>query len=262
MHEEYCAIDLETTGVNPFRDAICEIGMVRFTLSGGSVTKSYSTLINPGRAMPREVTAVHGITDDMVADSPREEEVLDTVFDFIGNSPLVIQNPRFDLSFLQIAFKKTGRKLLPETVYDTVSLAKYIYPRLRNHKLETVCRYLKIELSFHRALDDAIGCMKIFVEGCRKLFGSQVCPEVLNEICGFSAQEHLLQKIDSFNPLAPQKKFLIEYRDRDGNSTVREILVHDIYKQGKKIVVYAWCYLRNENRYFNYERIRHIREAL
>jgi len=212
--------------------------------------------------MPPEVTAIHGITDKMVADSPKEGEVLDAVLDFIGNSPLVIQNPRFDLSFLQLAFKREGKKLQPETVYDTVSLARYIYPRLINHKLETVCRHLKIELSFHRALDDAIGCMRIFVEACRKLFGSQIKTEVLSEICGFSTQEHLLQKIGSFNSLACSKRYLIVYKDRDNNLTEREILVHDIFKQGKKIVVYAWCCLRQQERYFNYERIRNIREII
>lgn len=261
MSIEFCAIDLETTGVNPYRDAICEIGMVRFKYNDEKIIKSFSTLINPRRAIPAEVTIIHGITDSMVENSPYIETQMDEILGFIGKRPLVIQNPRFDLSFLQLAFKKIGKKFEPGIVYDTVSLAKFVFPDLKNHKLETVCRYLNYECSFHRALDDAVGCMTVFNRGCSKLFGAKLKKDALFDICGFSCREHLLHRVNIFNMMEVQKRFHIEYKDSNGNVTEREILVQGIFKQGKKTVIHAWCYLRNEERYFNFERMKNIREA-
>jgi DNA polymerase III epsilon subunit family exonuclease len=257
MTQTYCALDLETTGVNPYKDAICEIGIVRFTCS--EIIEKYSTLVNPGRPMPEDVTFVHGITDAMVDKAPTIEGIIDSVLAFIDGYPLVIQNPRFDLSFLQLACKLTGRKLTTGTVYDTVSLAKHAFPELRNHKLETVCRHLSVELSFHRALDDAIGCMNIFVHGLQRISDSYNAGKTLYDLCGFNCEENLLKKVMEYSVLAPGKKFLIEYRDKNGIVTERMILTKEIFKQGKKVVVQAFCYLRNEDRFFNFERIKSIR---
>ena len=71
---EFIAFDLETTGIQPKTDAIVEIGAVRF--EGSEPVGRFSTLINPGRPIPPEASAVNGITDEMVADQPMVENVL------------------------------------------------------------------------------------------------------------------------------------------------------------------------------------------
>ena len=147
--ESIVAIDLETTGLDRERDAITEIGAVRF--SGRRVEAEWSTLINPGRRIPPEISRLTGITDSMVRDAPRMADVLQDLEAFVGDSPILGHNVRFDLGFLQ----KYGLFRHNEPL-DTYDMAAILLPTAGRYNLGALGQNLGILLpASHRALDDA-----------------------------------------------------------------------------------------------------------
>ena len=110
----FCVIDLETTGGSAETCAITEIGAVKFR--GGECIGTFQTLVNPGCAIPPEITILTGITQSMVLPAPRIEAVLPSLLEFIGDAVIVGHNVRFDVSFLQAALERdpaTEHALVP-----------------------------------------------------------------------------------------------------------------------------------------------------
>jgi DNA polymerase-3 subunit epsilon/ATP-dependent DNA helicase DinG len=143
------SIDIETTGLDNARDSIIEIGAVRF--NGHRVEDEWSTLINPNRHIPEAITNLTGIDDGMVRQSPRLADVLDDLAEFVGDSPVLGQNVRFDLGFLQ-----KQRVLLLNDVVDTYEMASVLLPSASRYNLGALGQLLGIPLpASHRALDDA-----------------------------------------------------------------------------------------------------------
>ena len=95
---DYIAFDLETTGLNPLNDCITEIAAYRFV--NGEPYDQYSTLINPGIPIPKNIVEITSITDKMVADAPLIEDTLPDLIKFIGQSPIVGHNLDFDINFI------------------------------------------------------------------------------------------------------------------------------------------------------------------
>ena len=91
---EYIAFDLETTGLNPQKDCITEIAACRFIK--GEIQDQYTTLINPGVKVPKNIVEITGITDDMLSDSPSIKQALPDLIEFLDHSPLVGHNINFD----------------------------------------------------------------------------------------------------------------------------------------------------------------------
>ena len=157
MPRTYVAIDLETTGLDPNRDAIIEVGACRFDLQGNCET--YHTLANPKRTIPYRVQRLTGITDADVADAPPFAEVASQLEAFIGASPVIGQNVAFDLGFLERA------RLYPSgPSYDTQELASMLLPGLLEHNLRGIARHLEIDFPVqHRALEDADAARLVFL---------------------------------------------------------------------------------------------------
>ncbi|HXF86271.1 MAG TPA: helicase C-terminal domain-containing protein [Anaerolineales bacterium] len=154
------AIDIETTGLNEERDAIIEIGAVRF--KGHRVEDEWSSLINPNRHVPEFITALTGIDDAMLRQAPRLRDVAGELTEFVGDAPLVGHNIRFDLGFLQ----KAGLFQFNEVI-DTYELASVLIPTASRYNLGALGRQLGIPLpATHRALDDA----KVTMAVLNKLF--------------------------------------------------------------------------------------------
>ena len=143
------AIDLETTGLDPLKDAIIEIAAVRF--SGTRVEAEWTSLINPARAIPALITQLTGITNDMVRNAPPIKAVIQELADFIGDSPVVGHNVQFDLGFL----RKNGILGLAEPI-DTYELAAVLMPTASRYNLGSLGQILGILIpNSHRAMDDA-----------------------------------------------------------------------------------------------------------
>ncbi|RPH60130.1 MAG: hypothetical protein EHM81_06880, partial [Chloroflexi bacterium] len=143
------AIDIETTGLDANKDVIIEIGAVRF--NGHRVEDEWSTLINPGRHIPENITGLTGIDDAMVRNAPRLADVLEDLEAFVGDAPVLGQNVRFDLGFLQ-----KQRILAYNEVADTYEMASVLLPTASRYNLGALGQLLGIPLpASHRALDDA-----------------------------------------------------------------------------------------------------------
>lgn len=255
---DFCAIDLETTGVNPAFNRIVEIGAVKFRMDG--TMESFHSLVNPCVPMPDNVIRIHGITDSMVSTAPVIDEILDNFNEFIKGSVLVIQNPRFDLSFIDRAFKTHSIQSQPLWALDTVRLAKKYFTGLPNHKLSTLADHLGIDCKKHRALDDAIVCMKVFLEVLKgKGISRDSCLDDIMSLHGECVHPGIstpqIKNREVWKRISIGEKVTIRYRDSDGNITKRNILPKEFISYGRKNYILAHCYLRNSERCFMASRI-------
>jgi DNA polymerase-3 subunit epsilon len=186
---DFIAFDLETTGIQPRTDAVVEIGAVRF--SGGKPGAAFCRLINPGRPIPPEASAVNGITDEMVADQPGIETVLTGLADFCGDLPLVAHNAPFDFKFLLAAVEKHKARAPKGVVLDSCQLARVVFPGMFNYKLGTLVRHFGFPNStFHRAEEDSVYCGLLFARILEAL-----------EQSGQSAEVHALLKLAGQPPM-------------------------------------------------------------
>jgi DNA polymerase-3 subunit epsilon/ATP-dependent DNA helicase DinG len=150
-------IDIETTGLDPQRDTIIEIGAVRF--NGRRIEDEWSTLINPGRVIPPFITGITGITNQMVAHAPPLSAVLSELADFVSDLPIVGHNVRFDLSFL-----RRQRLFAFNDNLDTYEMASVLLPTTSRYNLGALAQTLAIPLpATHRALDDALVTHGVYI---------------------------------------------------------------------------------------------------
>ena len=140
LHEAtFCVLDLETTGGRRDSDMITEIGAVKYR--GGEQLGVFQTLIDPGTAIPPEITVLTGITSVMVSRAPKIEQVLPTLLEFLGGAVIVGHNVGFDLAFLNSALKRSGRNAWNGAKVDTLALARrLVRDEVPNHKLSTLSK--------------------------------------------------------------------------------------------------------------------------
>jgi len=153
------ALDIETTGLDPKKDAIIEIGAAKH--DGKSIVDTWQSLINPGRTIPKMITQLTGITNQDVASAPPVTAVIHEFSDFVGDLPIIGHNISFDLAFLN-----QHTNLAQNAVIDTFELASVLMPAATRYSLVSLVEALGIDVSsHHRALDDAIGslhaCLKL-----------------------------------------------------------------------------------------------------
>ena len=152
----FCIIDLETTGGNRAEDSITEVGAVK--VKGGAFLGTFQTLVNPGRAIPPQITVLTGLSDALVSNAPRIGAVLPSLLEFVGDAVIVGHNVGFDVGFLRAACERHGQPPIGGTVVDTVALARRLLrDEVPNCKLGTLASRLRLDHQpSHRALDDAL----------------------------------------------------------------------------------------------------------
>ncbi|MET0911026.1 MAG: DEDD exonuclease domain-containing protein, partial [Ilumatobacteraceae bacterium] len=152
----FCVLDLETTGGNRNEDQITEVGAVK--VRGGEFLGTFQTLVNPGRAIPPQITVLTGLSDAVVHHAPRIGAVLPSLHEFIGDAVIVGHNIGFDLAFLRHAFERTGRTALTNQHLDTVALARrLVRDEVPDCRLGTLASRFRLDHKpSHRALDDAL----------------------------------------------------------------------------------------------------------
>lgn len=158
----FCVLDLETTGGSTADCFITEIGAVK--VRGGEVLGTFQTLVDPGAAIPASIVLLTGISQSMVIDAPRIEEVLPTFAEFVDSSVIVGHNVRFDLGFLDSAADRLDYRRFSENRWvDTVALARrLVRSEVRNLRLATLAAHFRSPTPpIHRALDDAMATMHV-----------------------------------------------------------------------------------------------------
>ena len=181
----FICFDIETTGLSAARDKITEIGAVK--VENGIITDKFSTFVNPEMPIPQKITQLTGITDEMVKDAPSQSEAVSAFLEFAGDNVLVAHNAPFDTSFIAKACEDMGREY-NYTSIDTVAISRAILTDIKNCKLDTVAKFLRLgEFNHHRATDDAEMLAKIFITLCRRLtddFGITKTNDINTKIAG------------------------------------------------------------------------------
>lgn len=163
----FICFDIETTGLSAARDKITEIGAVK--VENGFITDTFSTFANPEMPIPQKITQLTGITDDMVKDAPSQSEAVGAFLEFAGDNVLVAHNAPFDTSFIAKACEDMGREY-NYTSIDTVAISRAILTDIKNCKLDTVAKFLRLgDFNHHRATDDAEMLARIFINLCQRL---------------------------------------------------------------------------------------------
>lgn len=163
----FICFDIETTGLSAARDKITEIGAVK--VENGIITDTFSTFANPEMPIPQKIIQLTGITDDMVKDAPSQSEAVGAFLEFAGDNVLVAHNAPFDTSFIAKACEDMGREY-NYTSIDTVAISRAILTDIKNCKLDTVAKFLRLgDFNHHRATDDAEMLARIFINLCQRL---------------------------------------------------------------------------------------------
>ncbi|NHZ86287.1 MAG: hypothetical protein GWP19_10455 [Planctomycetia bacterium] len=159
---DFIALDFETTGVDSVNDRIIEVAAIRFT--DGKATAKFVKLVNPGRPILDFITNITNISNEMVKNAPLEEEIVDELIEFIGDSPIVAHNTTFDIAFLRELVDRYARKFIIPDLYDSLPLARTFLYHLPAFNLGVVSEYYGISAEgSHRAEKDTENCGIIFL---------------------------------------------------------------------------------------------------
>jgi DNA polymerase III subunit epsilon len=162
LRQRFVALDLETTGLDPRRDTIVSLAAIPFV--GGVAVQGYVTLVNPGRAIPPQSTAIHGLTDAMVRGAPPLDRVLREAEPVFADAVLVGHNVGFDIAVLTRGRRACRLPPLRNPALDTARLAAGLHPEWGDFSLERIAERLGVEVvARHTAVGDALTAGRIFV---------------------------------------------------------------------------------------------------
>lgn len=151
--ETYVVFDVETTGLSAVYNTIIELAAVK--IKNGEIIDRFESFANPHHPLSATIMNLTGITDDMLKEAPEVEEVLGKFKEWTGDDILVAHNASFDMGFLNVGYKKYGLGRAENPVIDTLELARFLYPDMKNHRLNTLAKKFNIELTqHHRAIYD------------------------------------------------------------------------------------------------------------
>lgn len=147
-------VDVETDGKSHVGGHVIEVAALRY--ESGKLTRSVTSLVNPGGRLPPFITQLTGITDDMVATAPTFDTIADELLEIFSGAVMVAHNARFDYSFLRSEFMRLGMTFAPPMIC-TVKLSRALYPDQRRHRLaDLIERHGLSVTARHRAYDDAV----------------------------------------------------------------------------------------------------------
>lgn len=151
--DTFVVFDVETTGLSAAYDTIIELAAVRIV--NGEVVDTFESFANPHHPLSATTIELTGITDDMVRNAPEVVDMIKKFHEFIGDGIVVAHNASFDIGFLYEAYKKAGIDEMHHPVIDTLELARFLHPEMKNHRLNSLCKKFNIELTqHHRAIYD------------------------------------------------------------------------------------------------------------
>ncbi len=159
MTDSYVCIDLETTGLDPKRDKIIEIGAVR--VARDKIIEEWETFVNPGQKLPGRIVELTGIHDEELIGAKPIAELLPELLNFLGENVLLGHCVLFDFSFLKKA--AVNEKLTFESQgIDTLKIARKYLKELESRSLGALCKHYEISHSAHRALGDARATIELY----------------------------------------------------------------------------------------------------
>ena len=171
LDQTYVVFDFETTGFNAGGfDSIIEIGAVK--IKDGMIIEKYDELINPGRPLPQKIIDVTNITDAMLEGKDNEENAVRRFIEWFGDCPMVAHNAKFDVSFLEMAYKKYNFGTFTNPIIDTLELSRTLDNTYARHSLSALVKRYDVpwdESAHHRGDYDAEGTALVFYKMLKKL---------------------------------------------------------------------------------------------
>lgn len=162
FNQPIVVLDIETTGLEPKKHSITEIGAVK--LINKKIIDSFETFVNPEIPIPSDITKLTGIDDYMVKDAPLIGQALGMLKDFCGDAALAAHNAPFDIGFIREKAKSIGWEI-KNPIIDTLSLSKELIKELKRHRLDQLAKHFGIRLdNHHRAQADARATGEILIK--------------------------------------------------------------------------------------------------
>ncbi len=201
--DNYCVVDIETTGLDPKQDDIIEISALR--IRNSKIVDKFTTLIVPENfeGLPSFIISLTGITTEsiLLEGTPIESAIKDFI-SFIGNDIILGHNINFDINFLYDALAKYTNQQFDSDFIDTLKIARYALPEERHHRLKDLINIFSIsdisEHDLHRSINDC-KVTKIIYDKLREILGSDwECP---------STYSNSKYKFDAKNIIADENKF-------------------------------------------------------
>lgn len=181
-------VDLETTGANPVRDRVTEVGII--TVNEDGVTR-WSSLVDPGCRIPPQIQTLTGISDAMVSGAPRFAELADELTARLDDHVFVAHNARFDYGFLKNEFKRLGQAFRADVVC-TVKLSRHLFPQHPRHNLDSLIARHGLQVQDrHRALGDAELIWQFWQQVCASEGEARVAEAVSKQFKRPSVPPHL-----------------------------------------------------------------------
>lgn len=229
MVNSYIAVDLETTGLDPKREKIIEIGAVR--VENGVVVEDFSTFVNPYRKMTEYVTELTKITDGDLLDAPGIEAVIDKFIAFAGELPLLGHHIILDFSFLKRAAVNQGLAFERNGI-DTLTLARLFMPQDEKKNLKAACSYFGVgQDTVHRAMADAVAAHQLYQEMMRRFGGER--PEAFSE-------KSLIYKVKREQAASKRQKehlqYLVKYHKISLTAQIDHLSRNEISRITDKII--------------------------
>ncbi|MCM8832675.1 MAG: exonuclease domain-containing protein [Candidatus Omnitrophica bacterium] len=271
---ELFAIDVETTGLDPEINRICEISILK--IKNNNLDEIFTTFINPETKIPINISNLTGIRDIDLENAPKFKEVAEKIYNLINQKILLCHNANFDISFLKKEFERSGYKLPEIKIIDTYIIAKKFF-KFKKNSLQSISKFYKIKGTEHRAEDDAKKTFEIFKIFCRQL-EKKYRSFSLNSLFLFRYQKNfflkriifdinqienkiylnkdILEKIEK--ALNEQREILIKYINKKNEITERKILPIEIINENGVKYLIGFCKLRGEERKFRIDRIKKI----
>lgn len=157
---DYCVVDLETTGLSRVYDQIIEISAIR--VRNNEITNTFTQLIQPTIPIPARATKKNGITNEMVKNAPAISEVISKFLEFVGDDILIGHNiGNFDLEFIERECKIILGQSFTNAYIDTLILARQTFD-MYSYELSSLCRELGITQSQHRAESDCVSTKELY----------------------------------------------------------------------------------------------------
>ncbi len=235
---------------------IIEVAAVK--VLGNQVT-TFESLIKPKNPIPPFTTEIHGITDDMVKDSPDVKNVIKKFIEFFEGSSVVAHNSKFDIGFIVNHMHHEKIDVFNSEVYCSCKIARNLIPS-RNHKLSTLCETLQIPLeNHHRALDDTWACLKIFAQALKKVQSDKDLKSghLLN-LLDFKKNENMLlpKKIEGLRSFVEsQSEVMIKYSGGSQKNKFRKIRPISFLPLPEGNILYAHCLASDLYKSFHVKKI-------
>lgn len=153
LPEEFIVLDLETTGLDPMYDDIIELAALR--VRAGAVVDTFESLVKPHNEIDEFITALTGITNEMLETAPLPKDIFPAFRDFVGDDIVIGHNVNFDVNFLYDKFEDALNCTFENNFIDTMRLARKLLPELNHHRLCDIVLALGVSHeNSHRALAD------------------------------------------------------------------------------------------------------------